>query len=127
MKYKLFYIYILVCTTLFSQETENYSGIITLENGSPLIFEMEFTEVKGIVNGFSITGKGTDDETKSDISVIYNRNTKTYKLKETQVLYTNSEADINTFYYIHMEIKEVGKLSLKRYEGEFTHDELWYL
>ena len=120
MKIKLFFLFILISNSLFSQKTEKYSGVLTLENGTPLIFEMEFTEDKGIVNGFSITGKETDDETKSDISGIYNQNTKTYKLKETQVLYTNSEADINTFCYINMEIKEVGKLSLKRYEGEFT-------
>jgi hypothetical protein len=120
MKIKLFFLFILLSNSLFSQKTEKYSGVLTLENGTPLIFEMEFTEDKGIVNGFSITGKGTPDETKSDISGIFNKNTKTYKLKETQVLYTNSEADINTFCYINMEIQEVGKLSLKRYEGEFT-------
>ena len=107
-------------TLVFSQRTENYSGIITLENGTPLMFEMEFIQDKGIVNGFSITGKGTPDETKSDISGIFNKNTKTYKLKETQVLSTNSEADLNTFCYINMEITEKGKFSLKRYEGNFT-------
>ena len=53
------------------------------------MFEMEFTQDKGIVNGFSITGKGTPNETKSDISGIFNKNTKTYKLKETQVHSTN--------------------------------------
>ena len=84
------------------------------------MFEMEFIQDKGIVNGFSITGKGTPDETKSDVSGIFNKNTKTYKLKETQVLSTNSEADLNTFCYINMEITELGKLSLKRYEGNFT-------
>ena len=84
------------------------------------MFEMEFIEDKGMVNGFSITGKGTPDETKSDVSGIFNKNTKTYKLKETQVLSTNSEADLNTFCYISMEITELGKLSLKRYEGNFT-------
>ena len=84
------------------------------------MFEMEFIQDKGMVNGFSITGKGTPDETKSDISGIFNKNTKTYKLKETQVLSTNSEADLNTFCYINMEITEKGKFSLKRYEGNFT-------
>ena len=98
----------------------NYSGILTLNNGTPLAFEMELIEKGGIVNGFSVTGKETTDETKSDISGIYNRNTKTYKLKETQVLSTNSEAELNTFCYIDMEIKEVGKFTLKRMEGEFT-------
>ena len=120
MKKLLFLIFAISYTLLFSQKTEKYSGIITLENGTPIMFEMEFTQDKGIVNGFSITGKGTPDETKSDVSGIFNKNTKTYKLKETQVLSTNSEADLNTFCYINMEITELGKLSLKRYEGNFT-------
>jgi len=120
MKNYLLIISILYASSVVSQKTEQYSGIITLENGTPLMFEMEFIEDKGMVNGFSITGKGTPDETKSDISGIFNKNTKTYKLKETQVLSTNSEADLNTFCYINMEITEKGKLSLKRYEGKFT-------
>ena len=120
MKKILLYLFTISYTLLFSQKTEKYSGILTLENGTPLMFEMEFTQDKEIVNGFSITGKGTADETKSDISGIFNKNTKTYKLKETQVLSTNSEADLNTFCYINMEITELGKLSLKRYEGNFT-------
>ena len=120
MKKLLFLIFSISYTLLFSQKTEKYSGIITLENGTPIMFEMEFIQDKGIVNGFSITGKGTPDETKSDVSGIFNKNTKTYKLKETQVLSTNSEADLNTFCYINMEITELGKLSLKRYEGNFT-------
>ncbi|MBT6815231.1 MAG: hypothetical protein HOA49_02365 [Flavobacteriales bacterium] len=120
MKNYLLIISILYTSCLFSQKTERYSGIITLENGTPLMFEMEFIEDKGMVNGFSITGKGTPDETKSDVSGIFNKNTKTYKLKETQVLSTNSEANLNTFCYINMEITEKGKLSLKRYEGKFT-------
>jgi len=120
MKNYLLIISILYASSVVSQKTEQYSGIITLENGTPLMFEMEFIEDKGMVNGFSITGKGTPDETKSDVSGIFNKNTKTYKLKETQVLSTNSEADLNTFCYINMEITELGKLSLKRYEGNFT-------
>jgi len=120
MKNFFLIISILYASSVVSQKTEQYSGIITLENGTPLMFEMEFIEDKGMVNGFSITGKGTPDETKSDVSGIFNKNTKTYKLKETQVLSTNSEADLNTFCYINMEITEKGKLSLKRYEGNFT-------
>ena len=120
MKKILLCLFTISYTLVFSQKTEKYSGILTLENGTPIMFEMEFIQDKGIVNGFSITGKGTPDETKSDISGIFNKNTKTYKLKETQVLSTNSEANLNTFCYINMEITELGKLSLKRYEGNFT-------
>ena len=70
MKNFFLIISILYTSCLFSQKTEKYSGIITLENGTPIMFEMEFIQDKGIVNGFSITGKGTPDETKSDISGI---------------------------------------------------------
>lgn len=97
----------------------NYSGIITLSDGRLLAFEMDLTEKEGIVNGFSITGSGTADETKSDISGTYDKKKKIYILKETQVLETNSEAELRSFCYINMEIKEVGKLSAKRTEGEF--------
>jgi len=97
----------------------NYTGLLTLSNGTPLAFEMELIEKGGIVNGFSVTGKGTPDETKSDVSGIFNKNTKTYKLKETQVISTSSESDLNTFCYINMAIKEKGKFTLKRFEGTF--------
>ena len=54
----------------------NYSGIITLSDGRLLAFEMDLTEKEGIVNGFSITGSGTADETKSDISGTYDKKKK---------------------------------------------------
>ena len=105
---------------VFSQSSNvSYVGIMTEKKLGPISYEINIIEEKGIVNGFSITDKGGKNETKSDISGIYNRNTKTYKLKETQVLSTKSEADINTFCYINMEVKEKGKFKLKRYEGTF--------
>lgn len=120
---KLFCISLILMSTLLSAQKTyrtNYSGILTIKDRSPLAFEMELTVKGGIVNGLSLTGKGTADETESDISGIYNRNTKTYKLKETQVLSTRSEAGLNTFCYINMEVTEKGKFKLKRYEGIFT-------
>ena len=101
-------------------QEKNYSGIISIKNGNPISFEMSLTQEKGIVHGFSITDKGSKNETKSDISGIYNRNTKTYKLKETQVISTKSESELNSFCYINMVVKEIGKFQLKRYEGTFV-------
>ena len=123
MKQKVFCIsFFLITTILSAQKTHQtyYSGILTIKDRFPLAFELGLTEKRGIVNGFSITGKGTEDETKSDITGIYNRNTKIFKLKETQVLSTKSEADLNTFCYINMELTEKGKFKLKRYEGFFV-------
>jgi len=70
MKKLLFLIFAISYTLLFSQKTEKYSGIITLENGTPIMFEMEFIQDKGIVNGFSITGKEAKDDFDNIISVI---------------------------------------------------------
>ena len=108
--------------SLFSQNIheKSFSGIISIKNGKPIAYEINLTQEKGIVNGFSITDKGGKNETKSDISGIYNKNTKTYKLKETQILFTKSEADPNTFCYINMAVEEIGKFQLKRYEGTFV-------
>ena len=58
----LFLILILFFTfNISAQKTEQYSGVLTLANGTVLLFEIEIIEDKGIVNGFSITGKGTSD------------------------------------------------------------------
>ena len=106
---------------VFSQSSNiSYVGIITEKKLGPIAYEINIIEEKGIVNGFSITDKGGKNETMSDISGIYNRNTKTYKLKETQVLSTKSESDLNNFCYINMVLKEKGKFQLKRYEGTFV-------
>ena len=122
MKNFLTIIFILVSFSISSQNTQEkkFSGIISITNGNPIAFEINLTQEKGIVNGFSITDKGGKNETKSDISGIYNRNTKTYKLNETQVLSTKSEADLNTFCHINLVVKEKGKFQLKRYEGTFV-------
>lgn len=121
MKLRKILLLLIICSNLSAQKINNinYSGLITLSNKTFLPFEIELKEQLGVVNGFSLTGKGTKNETKSDISGTYNKNEKLYILKETQVLETNSEEELSSFCYIHMRIKETGKLSSKRLEGEF--------
>lgn len=121
MRIYIYIIFLFLSINLSAQEITdiNYSGIITLENGSLYPFEMYLKEKNGIINGYSITSKGSKDETKSDISGTYNKKTKSYILKETQVLETNSEAELSSFCYINMEINTKGKFSSKRMEGKF--------
>ena len=109
------------CKLSFCQVIKNtiYSGIITLDDGTPLLFEIDIKEKNGIVNWTSITGKGTPDETISDITGTYNKKNKSYTLRETQVISTNSEAELNSFCYIHMNIKQIGNVLSSRIEGEF--------
>ena len=50
MKKLLFLIFAISYTLLFSQKTEKYSGILTLENGTPIMFEMEFIQEKSCMD-----------------------------------------------------------------------------
>ena len=54
------------------------------------------------------------DETKSIISGVYYRNNKTFQIQETEILYTKSEVDLNSFCYINMNLKIKGKFGKKR-------------
>jgi hypothetical protein len=81
---------------------------------------MDLQEKNGIVNGYSITNINTPDETKSEVSGLYFKNDKSFQLQETQILSTQSEAALNTFCYINMNLSLKGKFGGKRLEGTFT-------
>ena len=108
------------CNSLVSQNTFSYLGALLLSDNTSISFSMELQEKNGIINGYSITNINTPDETKSEISGLYFKNDKSFQLHETQILYTNSEAPLNTFCYINMNLKYKGKFGSKRLEGTFT-------
>mgnify|MGYP001598100351 FL=1 len=81
---------------------------------------MELQEENGLVNGYSLTNINTPDETKSEISGLYFKKDKSFQLQETQILSTNSEAPLNTFCYINMNLSFTGKFGSRRLEGTFT-------
>ena len=51
---------------------------------------------------------------------LYFNSDKSFQLKETQILQTTSEAPLNTFCYINMNLSFKGLLGRKRLEGTFT-------
>ena len=104
----------------FSQNTFNYLGTLILSNNTPISFSLNLQEKNGIINGYSITNINTADETKSEISGLYFKKDKSFQLLETQILQTNSEAPLNTFCYINMNLSFKGKFGTKRLEGTFT-------
>ena len=115
-------IIILFCTISFqsfSQNTFNYLGTLILSNNTPISFSLNLQEQNGIINGYSITNINTPDETKSEISGLYFKKDKSFQLLETQILQTNSEAPLNTFCYINMNLSFKGKFGTKRLEGTF--------
>jgi len=98
----------------------NYLGYLVLSNNTTISFSLELQEDKGIVNGYSITNINTPDETKSEISGFYFKKDKSFQLQETQILQTKSEATLNTFCYISMNLSIKGKFGSKHLEGTFT-------
>ena len=49
------------------------------------------------------------DETKNEISGLYFKKDRSFLLKETEILQTKSEAALNTFCYISMNLSLNGK------------------
>ena len=119
MRITLIFICIILSTYTFSQNTFSYIGTLILSNNTPMSFSLELQEDNGIVNGYSITNINTPKETKSEISGLYFKSDNSFQLQENQILQTSSEAPLNTFCYINMNLAFKGKFGSKRLEGTF--------
>ena len=121
MKFKISILLILCNTFCFGQiKKYNYTGILQLKNNQPISFSLELTEKDGNVFGYSITNQNTEDETKSEVQGLYFKKDKTFQLQETQIITTKSEAPLNSFCYIRMNLVLKRMLNQKRLEGNFT-------
>ncbi len=120
MRYILLIIIAFISTSIYSQNTFSYLGTLILTNNKPISFSLELQEDNGIINGYSLTNMNTPDETKSEISGLYFKKDKSFQLQENQILQTKSEAALNTFCYIRMNVSFKGKFGTKRLEGTFT-------
>ena len=119
MRYVTILHLLLLSNFSFAQTDINYSGALILNDNTPISFKLELIEKQGIVNGFSLTNIGTKDETKSEIIGLYFKSDKSFQLQETKILKTNSEAELNTFCFITMNLSFKGLFKSKRLEGTF--------
>jgi hypothetical protein len=119
MRYILIIIITFISINCYCQNTFSYLGTLVLSDNTPISFSLELQEYNGIVNGYSITNINTADETKSEISGLYFKKDKSFQLQETQILQTKSEAALNTFCYINMNLNLKGKFGSKRVLGTF--------
>tara|TARA_B100001758_G_scaffold237308_1_gene239269 strand:+ start:335 stop:1177 length:843 start_codon:yes stop_codon:yes gene_type:complete len=117
--YSLFFL-LLFSETTHGQNTFNYLGTIILNNNTAMSFQLNLIEKDGIVNGYSITNIGMKDETKSEITGLYFKSDQSFQIQETQILQTNSEAPLNTFCYLNMNLSFEGRFKRKRLNGTFT-------
>ena len=121
MKFRLTVFLVFIVQISISQVKEyKYLGSIILENNIPMSFSLDLFEKNGIVSGYSITNHGTKDETKSEIQGVYFKDDKSFQLQETQIIYTKSEAPINSFCYIRMNLKLKNRFTKKQLEGNFS-------
>ena len=121
MKFRIFLAIIFIYQSTNAQiNTQKYLGTIILENNKPMSFSLDLIEQNGIVSGYSLTNLGTKDETKSEIQGVYFKEDKSFQLQETQIIYTKSEAPINSFCYIRMNLKQKNRFTKKLLEGNFT-------
>lgn len=121
MKFRIFLAIIFIYQSTNAQiNTQKYLGTIILENNKPMSFSLDLIEKNGIVSGYSLTNLGTKDETKSEIKGVYFKEDKSFQLQETQIIYTKSEAPINSFCYIRMNLKQKNRFTKKLLEGNFT-------
>ena len=121
MKFRIFLAIIFIYQSANAQiNTQKYLGTIILENNKPMSFSLDLIEKNGIVSGYSLTNLGTKDETKSEIQGVYFKEDKSFQLYETQIIYTKSEAPINSFCYIRMNLKQKNRFTKKLLEGNFT-------
>jgi len=120
MRISIIILFFTISFQSFSQNTFSYLGTLILNNNTPISFQLELEEQNGIVNGYSITNINTPDETKSEISGLYFKSDNSFQLQETQILQTSSEAPLNTFCYINMNLSLKGKFGSKRMQGTFT-------
>ena len=120
MRFIKIFILLLFTKLSFSQNTYSYLGTLILDNNTPISFSLELKEDNGIVNCYSLTNINTSDETKSEISGLYFKKDKSFQLQEIQIIKTKSEAPLNTFCYIRMNLGYKGKFGTKRLEGNFT-------
>ena len=119
MRFYWLLLLLLFAEIVYSQNTFNYLGTIILSDNTTMSFQLKLVEKNGIVNGYSVTNIGVKDETKSEITGLYFKTDKSFQLQETQILQTASEAPLNTFCYINMNLSFKRSLGDKRLEGTF--------
>ncbi|MDB2675265.1 hypothetical protein N9Y90_01885 [Flavobacteriales bacterium] len=112
MKHLIFFT--LISLQAFTQSQFDYMGFLFIENARPISYRIIFDDDNGVLNGYSITGIGTNFETKSEISGTISK--KKLALKEFQIISTISEEPISNFCFVDLEANRKGK---KTYEGSF--------
>lgn len=91
----------------FSQTENQFIGALKLNDSSFISYRIQFTELNGIVSGFSVTDFGGAHETKSKIAGTYDKKKGILSFKESGIVYTKSQVNRYDFCFVTFN----GKLS----------------
>lgn len=110
--------FILAANFSFSQNQYDLVGALFVEDARPISYRLIFEEDNLQINGYSVTGFGTDFETKSELSGQFLGDS--LFLKEFQVLSTLSEEPISNFCFIDLKAQLKGSKKKQSYDGVFV-------
>lgn len=122
MKKLLFLFFV---TTFFSQQlsaqqnTYEYLGVIKLSDSAFISYKLDFEELDGAVNGYSIADMGGPHETKSNIEGTYNKETNEFSYKELNIVYTKSSLDEFDFCLVNFKAQVRNLKKNNAFSGDF--------
>jgi hypothetical protein len=123
MNYFKFFLTFLLLISFASNGQSKYEFFGTLQlNGSAksmITYRLEFSNTNGKISGFSITDIGGAHETKNIIVGTYDKVTKAFSFKETDIIYTKSELSSNIFCFVNFTGKVDLNKQLGKIEGNF--------
>ncbi|SFU38441.1 hypothetical protein SAMN05216480_102125 [Pustulibacterium marinum] len=85
----------------FSQDNQDYYGVIKLNDTSMISYRIYLEENEGLISGYSVTDLGGEHETKNIIEGNYETKSNTLNFKETDIVYTKSPVNQFDFCYVH--------------------------
>ena len=116
-KYFSLSLFFILSNFSFAQNQHDLMGALFVDDARPISYRLIFEENKGQINGYSITGIGTNFETKSELSGKFNGDS--LFLTEFQVLSTLSEEPISNFCFIDLKAQLKGSKKKQSFEGVF--------
>ncbi len=110
---------ILICFTFFFadaySQSEEFIGLIELENKTYINFKMNFDITGTKIEGYTITDYNGPHESKSSILGSYDKKTDKITFRELSILYTKSPITELDFCYIYF----TGEIKKDRLNGTF--------
>ncbi|MFK7832664.1 MAG: hypothetical protein AB8B52_05265 [Winogradskyella sp.] len=103
----------------FSQSSNEYAGLLKLNDTTAITYRVVFKESNGMLSGYSITDFGGEHETKSNIKGTYDDKSNELSFYETGIVYTKSTFISNDFCFVHLEPIKFKLGKTKSFKGKF--------